>query len=188
MPLFVWILIGVVCIIVIWFITAYNSLVKLRVLVDEAFSGMDIFMKKRNDLIPNLVETVKGYMAHEAQTLDSVVAARHKVMSTRSAEPIENRIKCENELSGALTRLMAVAEQYPDLKADSQFTNLSGQLAAVETDISQARKYFNGSVRQYNTRIAVFPVSIVARIGSFTKKPFFELADAGERDVPLVSF
>jgi len=188
MPLVVWIFLGVIIVILIWFIASYNSLVKLRVLYEEAFSGMDVFMKKRYDLIPNLVETVKGYAAHESQTLDSVVAARSRAISAGSADSIENRTARESELTGALSRLMAIVEQYPALKADSQFLNLSQQLSSIETDISQARKYYNGTVRMYNTKIALFPVSIVASIGRFTKQPFFELENASERDTPQVSF
>ena len=188
MPLVVWIVLGVIVVIVIWFIASYNSLVKLRVLYEEAFSGMDVFMKKRYDLIPNLVETVKGYAAHESKTLDSVVSARSRAISAGSAASIENRNACESELTGALSRLMVVVEQYPALKADSQFLNLSQQLSSIETDISQARKYYNGTVRMYNTKIALFPVSIIASIGRFAKQPFFELENASERDTPVVSF
>lgn len=186
MPVYVWICIGVVVVIVIWFIAMYNSLVKLRALCEEAFSGMDIFMKKRCDLIPNLVETVKGYAAHESQTLEAVIAARSNAVG--GAASVESRIKSEGELGEAISRLMVVVERYPELKADSQFTNLSQQLAAVETDISQARKYYNGAVRQLNTKIAVFPVSIVAGVGRFVKQPYFELGDEGDRAVPKVGF
>ena len=180
-------IVGVALIIAVWLIAVYNSIVKLRVLSEEAFSGMDIFMKMRNDLIPNLVETLKGYMAHESQTLESVITARSRAISTSSADSIETRVDCERELGGAVSRMMMVAEQYPELKADSQFLNLSQQLTSVETDIAQARKYYNGAVRMYNTRIALFPVTIVAGMGRFIKLPYFELDDVGERDVPLVS-
>jgi len=188
MPLVVWILLGVIIVIVIWFIASYNSLVKLRVLYEEAFSGMDVFIKKRYDLIPSLVETVKGYAAHESKTLDSVVSARSRAISAGNADSIESRNACESELTGALSRLMVVVEQYPALKADSQFLNLSQQLSSIETDISQARKYYNGTVRMYNIKLAIFPVSIVASIGRFIKQPFFELENASERDTPQVSF
>jgi LemA protein len=188
MPVFAWIIIGIICVIVIWFIAKYNGFVKLRALVEEAFSGMDIFMKKRHDLIPNLVETVKGYMAHEAQTLESVIAARNRAAGGGGDGSIENRIKSESELESAISRMMLVVERYPELKADSQFLNLSQQLSSVETDISQARKYYNGAVRQVNTKIALFPASIVASAGHFTKQPYFELDDASERAVPQVSF
>ena len=138
MPLVFWIFLGIIIIIIVWFIASYNSLVKLRVLYEEAFSGMDVFMKKRYDLIPNLVETVKGYAAHESQTLDSVVAARSRAIGAGSADSIENRTARESELTGALSRLMAIVEQYPALKADSQFLKLSQQLSSIDTDISQA--------------------------------------------------
>ena len=187
MPIAAWICIGVACVIIIWFIATYNSLVKLRALFEEAFSGMDIFMKKRYDLIPNLVETVKGYMAHEAQTLEAVVSARNRAVSG-AAGPVESRLESERELTGAVSRLLVVAEQYPQLKADSQFLNLSQQLGSVETDISQARKYYNGAIRKLNTKIGLFPASIVASIGRFTKQPYFELDDASERAAPKVGF
>jgi LemA protein len=188
MPIIAWVFIGVVCLLIIWYVATYNALVKLRNLVEEAFSGMDIFMKKRHDLIPNLIETVKGYAAHEAQTLESVVAARNLAISAGGNGSIESRIKSENELGGALSRLLVLAEQYPQLKADSQFLNMSQQLSSIETDISQARKYYNGAVRQFNTKTALFPASIVASIGHFEKQPYFELEDAGERAVPQVNF
>ncbi|MCL2539116.1 MAG: LemA family protein [Oscillospiraceae bacterium] len=188
MPIAAWIAIGAAALIIIWYISVYNSLVKRRVLYEEAFSGMDIFMKKRFDLIPNLVETVKGYAAHESSTLEAVISARNQAVAAENSGSIENRLASESALSGAISRLLVVAEQYPQLKADSQFLNLSQQLASVETDISQARKYYNGAVRQFNTKIGLFPASIVASLGRFTKQPFFELDDAGERSAPQVSF
>ncbi len=188
MPLAAWIIIGAIVLIVLWFIAIYNSLVKLRALYEEAFSGMDIYMKKRYDLIPNLVETVKGYASHESKTLESVIAARNQAVNAGNSGSIENRIQSETELSNAISRLMVVVEQYPQLKADSQFLNLQQQLSAIENDISQARKYYNGAVRQFNTKIGLFPASIVASIGRFTKQPYFELEDASERKAPQVSF
>lgn len=188
MPWFVWLIIGVIVLIVLWFISVYNSLVKLRALYEEAFSGMDIYMKKRYDLIPNLVETVKGYAAHESGTLEAVINARNKAVNASGSGSVEDRIASEGELSNAISRLMVVVEQYPQLKADSQFLNLSQQLSSIENDIAQARKYYNGAVRQFNTKIAMFPASIVASMGSFTKQPYFELDDASERQAPKVSF
>lgn len=188
MPIVAWVCIGVVVIIVIWFIAVYNALVRLRALYEEAFSGMDIYMKKRHDLIPNLVETVKGYAAHESKTLESVIAARNRAVGAGSAGSAEDRIKCESELSSAISRLLVVVEQYPQLKADSQFLNLSNQLSAIENDISQARKYYNGAVRKFNTKIALFPASIVASICRFMKQPYFELDDVSDREAVQVSF
>jgi len=188
MPLAAWICVGVVCVVVMWVITSYNSLVKLRALFEEAFSGMDIFMKKRCDLIPNLVETAKGYMAHESQTLEAVIAARNRAIGNTSSGSVEERIQIEKDFGEAISRLMVVVERYPELKADRQFLNLSQQLTSLENDISQARKYYNGAVRQFNTKIALFPVSIIASIGHFIKQPYFELDDASERVAPKVSF
>ena len=186
----VWIIvIGVIVLIVLWFISIYNSLVKLRAQYEESFSGMDIFMKKRYDLIPNLVETVKGYAAHEKDTLEAVISARNNAVNNSGNASVEDRLKSEGELSGALSRLMVLVEQYPQLKADSQFANLSQQLSGLETDIAQARKYYNGTVREFNTKIAVFPASIVAGFGKFEKQPYFELENpAVERQAPQVSF
>ena len=188
MQIFAFILAGVVCLIAIWFIALYNALVKLRALHEEALSSMDIFLKKRHDLIPNLVETVKGYAGHESQTFESVVAARNRAMGNENESSVMARIQSEGALDNAIARMMLVVEQYPQLKADSQFLNLSQQLSSIETDISQSRKYYNGSVRQFNTKIALFPASIVASIGHFAKQPYFELDDAGERSVTSVSF
>lgn len=184
----VWVVIGVVVLIILWFISVYNSLVRLRALYEEAFSGMDIYMKKRYDLVPNLVETVKGYAAHESGTLEAVINARNRAVNISGTGSVEDRIKSEGELSDAISRLMVVVEQYPQLKADSQFLNLSQQLSAIEDDIAQARKYYNGAVRQFNTKIAIFPASIVASMGSFTKQPYFEMEDTSERQTPKVQF
>jgi len=188
MPLAAWIAIGAVVLIALWYISTHNSLVKLRVLYEEAFSGMDIFMKKRYDLIPNLVETVKGYAAHESSTLEAVISARNQAANAGNSGSVEDRLQSENELSSAISRLMVVVEQYPQLRADSQFLNLSQQLSSIETDISQARKYYNGAVRQFNTKIGLFPASIVASLGRFAKQPFFELDSVSERSAPQVSF
>ena len=188
MQILIWVIVGAIVLIVLWFISAFNSLVKLRALYEEAFSGMDIFLKKRYDLIPNLVETVKGYASHESSTLEAVINARNRAASGTNRASVEDRLENEALLSGAVTRLLAVAEQYPQLKADSQFLNLSAQLANLEGDIAQSRKYYNGAAREYNTKIALFPTSIVASIGKFTKQPYFELEDASERSSPEVSF
>ena len=182
-------IIGIVVVIILWFVSIYNSLVKLRAQYEEAFSGMDVFMKRRYDLIPNLVETVKGYAAHESETLEAVIGARNQAVNTGGGSgSMEDRVKSEGQLSSAVSRLMIVAEQYPQLKADSQFLNLSQQLSQLETDIAQSRKYYNGAVRQFNTKIAVFPSSVVASMGKFVKQPYFELEDVSQRQAPQVSF
>jgi LemA protein len=166
-------------------IGAYNGLVKLRNLVEEAFSTMDVYLKKRYDLIPNLVETVKGYAAHEAGTLEKVVQARKMAASAGS---IEDRIQGENMLTGALRSLFALAEAYPDLKANANFMDLQAQLQKVEEDIANSRKYYNATVREYNTRTEVFPYNIIAGLFKFTRKALFEVAEEAERQRVEVKF
>lgn len=174
-----------VVLLAIFVVTAYNGLVRLRNGVEEAFSTMDVYMKKRFDLIPNLVETVKGYTTHEADTLERIVHARNE---TASATSMEDRLKNENMLSGALRDLFALAERYPDLKANENYLDLQNQLRIVEEDISNSRKYYNGTVKNYNTRTEIFPYNIIAGIFGFARKPLFELADEAERDNVQVQF
>lgn len=166
-------------------IGAYNGLVKLRNLVEEAFSTMDVYLKKRYDLIPNLVETVKGYAAHEAGTLEKVVQARNMAASAGS---IEDRIQGENMLTGALRSLFALAEAYPDLKANANFMDLQAQLQKVEEDIANSRKYYNATVREYNTRTEVFPYNFIAGLFKFTRKALFEVTEEAERQRVEVKF
>lgn len=171
----------------IWFVATRNKLVMADTNVEEAFSGMDIYMKKRYDLIPNLVETVKGYAAHESETLENVIAARNAAYGADRSDK-EGVAKAEGELAGALSRLMVVAEQYPNLKADAQFLDLQRQLQSIETDIAQSRKYYSGSVKQYNQLVRMFPSSIVASMSGFKTAAYFEIADDAERNAPTVSF
>jgi LemA protein len=174
----------VLVIIAIWYVSVYNSLVGLKVRVEEAFATMDVFLKKRYDLIPNLVETVKGYASHEKVTLEAVINARS---SAHDSTNIEEKIKNEGELTKALGRLMMLSESYPDLKADSQFLNLQNQLQTLENEISQARKYYNGIVKTFNTLILTFPSMIVASISKFEKAEFFNIEEE-ERENVKVSF
>ena len=175
----------IIVILVFAFIGMYNGLVKLRNIVEEAFSTMDVYMKKRFDLIPNIVETVKGYAGHEKETLERVVQARS---IAQTASTPEARIQGENQLSGALKSLFAISEGYPQLRANENFMNLQRQLQDVEMDIANARKYYNGAVRTYNTKTEVFPNSIVASMFRFTRKPLYEIADAAERENVKVEF
>ncbi len=183
----VWILVAIVVVIVLWAIGGYNGLVKLKVLVEEAFSGIDIFLKKRFDLIPNLVETVKGYAKHEAETLMNVVQARGGVVNNPNASH-EDKIAADKEVTGALRQLMVVVEQYPNLKADTQFLNLQTQLTSVENDLAQSRKYYNGTVRNYNTKCRTFPTVILAGIFGYKPEPFFEISDEAERQNVQIKF
>ncbi len=180
----VYIAIGVIVIILLWVVSAYNGLVKLRNMVREAFSTMDVYMKKRYDLIPNLVETVKGYAAHEAGTLEKVIKARN---SAASATTIEGKIEGENALAGTLKSLFALAEAYPDLKANTNFMDLQRQLQAVEGDIANSRKYYNAVVRDYNIKIESFPSVIVASMFGFKHETMFEI-NSVERENVKVQF
>lgn len=162
----------------------YNSLVKLRNQSDEAFSTMDIFLKKRYDMIPNLVEIVKQYATHERETLEKVIQARNMAMNAQS---FEQRTHNENLLTGALKSLFAVSENYPNLKADSSFLNLQHQLVALENDISQSRKYYNGVVKVMNNKVEMFPTNIFAGILGFKRYPYF-MADDYERQNVQIHF
>lgn len=165
--------------------TTYNRLVGLRNQVEEAFSTMDVYLKKRHDLIPNLVETVKGYAKHEKETLENVIKARNQAVN---ATTLDDKVAAENAVSGMIGRLFALAEAYPDLKANTNFQELMGQLKSVEEDIANSRKYFNGTTRQFNTSIEVFPANLIAGMFNFTKKPLFEVEDETERQNVKVSF
>lgn len=178
-------LIALVVILGVYLVGAYNGFVVSRNKVEEAFSTMDVYLIKRSDLIPNLVETVKGYAKHEKETLENVIKARNSAVSAVSAE---DKIKAAGEVSGMLNRLFALAESYPDLKANTNFQDLMAQLKVVEEDIANARKYYNGIVRQYNTSIEVFPANIVANLFKFIKKPLFEVEEESQRKNVKVEF
>lgn len=180
-----YIILAVVVVLVLWVIGSYNGLVRLRNHVEEAFSTMDVYLKKRYDLIPNLVETVKGYSKHESETLEQVIAARNRAVSAGSAE---EKIACEREVAGALKSLFALAEAYPDLKANTNFLDLQQSLKAVESDIANARKYYNGVVKAYNIKTEVFPSSLIAGLFRFTRKPLYEVNDSAERENVKVQF
>lgn len=178
-------LIVVLILIGVYVVSSYNVLVVLRNKVEEAFSTMDVYLVKRHDLIPNLVETVKGYAKHEKETLEKVIQARNQAVN---ASTLEDKVEAEKAVSGVLGRLFALAESYPDLKANTNFQELMSQLKAVEEDIANARKYYNGATRQFNTSLEVFPRNIVAGFFKFTKKPLFEVQDESERQNVKVSF
>ncbi len=187
MPWFVWLIIALVVVLVIvvvcWWIGTRNKFVRLEEACDESLSGIDVYLKKRYDLIPNLVETVKGYAKHESQTLENVIKARNAAMTATG----DAKVQAENQLSGTLKTLFALSEAYPSLKADTQFLSLQNQLQAIEGDLSQARKYYNGTVKKYNTEIRLFPGSIVANAMKLEKRAFFT-ADETERQNVKVQF
>jgi LemA protein len=180
-------LVFIAILVVVGFIVAgiYNGLVQLRVRADNAWSDIDIQLKRRHDLIPNLVETVKGYAAHEKGTFENVARYRSAAMAATSAE---DRAQAEGQLTQALRGLLAVAENYPDLKANVQFQSLQQSLADLEDAIQNSRRYYNAVVRDLNTKIQSFPSNIIAGMFNFQQKQFFEIADAAERTVPSVKF
>jgi LemA protein len=166
-------------------VAVYNKLVKFRTLVDEAWSGINVQLKKRHDLIPNLMETVRGYAAHEKETFESVTLARNTAIQAQSVKTQE---VAENQLSGALSRLLAVSERYPELKANQNFLQLQEQLGTIEGDIEKSRRYYNGAVRQKNIAIDTFPSNLIANMFGFEKSPFFELDSEAEKAVPKIKF
>ncbi len=180
-----WIVLGVVALIAIYAVSQYNGFVNLKNVVEEAFSTMDVYLKKRYDLIPNIVETVKGYASHEKETLEQVIAARNKAVNASTPEA---QLEAEGDLNKVMGRLFALTESYPDLKANTNFMDLQNQLQTIETEIAQSRKYYNGTVRQYNTKVESFPSNIIANIFNFIKKPLFEVTDAVERENVKVQF
>jgi LemA protein len=179
------IIIGVIVIAVLVFILTRNSMVGSRNRVDESWSGIDVQLKRRHDLVPNLVETVKGYATHEQKVFEETTKARAEAMQAASVQTTQ---EAEAKLSGALTELRAVAEQYPELRATENFQQLQRNLSEIEDEIQASRRIYNSNVQSYNTKIQIFPNSIIAGMGGFTARDFFEIADAGERDPVEVKF
>lgn len=188
-----YLIIGIVALVVIiaigiiaWAISVYNNFIRMRNNVDEAFSTMDVYMKKRYDLIPNLVETVKGYAKHESETLEKVISARNLALNSASQE---EQIKNEKSLSSALKTLFnVVVEKYPELKANQNFIELQNSLKSIEAEIANSRKYYNGTVKVYNVKREVFPSNIIANMYKFEKKPLYEITNEQEREGVKVQF
>jgi len=170
---------------VLYLMTAYNGLVRLKVQCDNAWSDIDVQLKRRYDLIPNIVETVKGYAAHEKGTLEAVVAARNQAMTAKGPAA---KGEAEGLLTGALRQVFALAEAYPQLRAVESFTQLQNTLNEIEDSVQNARRYYNAVVRDFNTMIEQFPSNIVAGMGHFKEREFFQVSAAAEREVPKVSF
>ena len=185
MSIILYLLLAAVVLIPLYGIVLYNKLVKSRNMVEEGWSGIDVQLKRRADLIPNLVETVKGYVAHEKGVLEEVTRAR---AAATSAIGVEATRQAENVLTSALRQLFAVAEAYPDLKADGNFQQLQSQLAEVEDNIQKARRYYNGAVRQLNTSVEMFPSNVVASQFRFERAEYFEIEDPHSREVPKLDF
>ena len=175
----------VIAILAIWLIAMYNGLITLKNKVDEGWSDIDTQLKRRYDLLPNMVEAVKGYAKHESGTFEKVTQARTMAMSATTPEA---KAQAENMLSGTLKSLFALSENYPDLKANQNFMDLQATLKDIEDHIQLSRRYYNATVRDFNTKIAVFPNNIFAGMFGFARKEFFEVGSAAERDNVKVSF
>jgi len=181
------ILIVLVVAVVGYAIVAYNGLVRARQMVQEAWSGIDVQLKRRADLIPNLVETVKGYAGHEKETLEQVTEMRSRAQAVPDGD-VAGRAAAESMLSQALGRLIAVAEDYPDLKANENFLQLQETLDTVEGEIQMSRRYYNGSARELNVKVESFPSNFVANAFKFVQAPYFEMENPDDRKTPQVSF
>jgi LemA protein len=182
-----WIIIAVIVAIAIYAIAIFNRLVRLRQMTNEAWSGIDVQLKRRSDLVPNLVEAVKGFAAHERSTLDDVTALRGAARAVPESD-VAGRAKAESALSTGVSKLIALAESYPDLKASGNFLELQKQLSALEDDLQMSRRYYNGAARNLNVAVQSFPSSILAGACGFASRDFFELTDAAERSAPEIKF
>lgn len=180
--MWLWIVIAIVVVLLLLVLSTYNSLVRLNNRVGEAFSTMDVYLKKRWDLIPNIVETVKGYAKHEKETLEGVISLRNGAYDKMSDD---EKVEANNELSRGITKIMALAEAYPDLKANENFKDLSRELSKVEEDIANARKYYNGSVRDFNNKVQIFPNNIFAGMFGFKPKKMYEALDSERENVKV---
>jgi len=185
MPQYLWIIIAVAVVIILWFIGTYNGLITRRNHVSESWSDIDVQLKRRYDLIPNLMESVKGYMTHERETLEKVTAARTVAMG---AKTMTEHAKSENMITEALKSVFAVAENYPDLKASQNFLQLQDELSDTENKIQAARRFYNSNVMDYNTKIQSVPSNIVAGMFTFTAREFFELSEPAAREPVKVKF
>ncbi|MBU1951346.1 LemA family protein [Patescibacteria group bacterium] len=185
MSTLLWVVVGIIAIVILWFVATYNGLIRLRNRTDEAWSDIDVQLKRRYDLIPNLVETVKGYASHEKQLFENVTKARSNAMQATTPE---EQGKAENMLAGTLKSLFAVAENYPDLKANQNFAKLQDELSDTENKIQASRRFYNGNVRDFNTKLQVFPTNMIASMLGFKKKEFFEIEEAEQRENVEVKF
>ena len=180
-----WVVLGLVVLVLLYFIATYNRLVRLRALVKEGFSGITVQLRRRADLIPNLVESVQGYAAHEREVFEEVTQAR---AATVNAGSVEAAAQADAQLTGVLGRLFAVAEDYPELKANTNFLQLQDQLANIEGELQSSRRYYNATVRVLNSTIQSFPAVAIARPMGFTEEPFYQDEDPSIQSAPKVSF
>ena len=180
--MWIYVIIAIVVLVLIYFGVTYNSFVKLNNTVKEAFSTMDVYLKKRWDLIPNIVETVKGYAKHEKSILKEIIELRNSIYDDM---PANEKFEANNKLSQGINRLMAIAEAYPNLKANENFKDLSQQLTKVEDDIANSRKYYNGSVRIFNNKVQMFPSNIIARMLGFKEQKMFEASEEERKNIQV---
>jgi len=182
-----WVVLGVIAVVVIWAISVYNGLVAMRQRTNQAFADIDVQLKQRSDLIPNLVETVKGYAAHERGTLEAVVNARNTALA---APGVEQKVAAENMLSSALGKLFALSEAYPDLKANQNFMQLQSQISDIENKLAASRRFYNNAVQEFNTGIQQFPAAVFAGIFGFSQRTFFDVGEnrAQLEQAPSVKF
>lgn len=182
MSITLFVLLGIAVVFILWLIAVYNSLIRLRNRVKEAWSDIDVQLKRRHDLIPNLIESVKGYMTHERTLLENITKARSEAMSAQQSGNTADLAKAESMLGGMLGKLQIAVEAYPDLKANQNVAQLMDELSDTENKIQASRRFYNGQVRDFNTKIEVFPNNMIAGSMKFTKFEFFEVEDAKERE------
>lgn len=182
-----WIGVGIVAIFLMWGVMAYNGLVRLKNWVKEAWAQIDVQLQRRNDLIPNLVETVKGYTKHESETLSEVIRMRNQLTNAQAAASPQETMELSNQLTGALKTVFALSEAYPDLKANENFLNLQEELTNTENKIAYSRQLYNSSVAQYNIKVQTFPTLLIARMAGFTNEVLLE-TPAQAKEVPTVKF
>ncbi|MGO6968743.1 LemA family protein [Rhizobium leguminosarum] len=182
-----YIALGVIVLVALYLVFIYNGLVRARQMAEEAWSGIDVQLKRRADLIPNLIETVKGYAAHEKSTLEEVVELRNKAQAVPSGD-VAGRAQAESLLGQALGRVIALAEAYPDLKANQNFAELQASLETMEGELQMARRYYNGAARDLNVKVESFPSNLVAGQFGFAKREYFEITNETDRAVPTVKF
>ncbi len=182
-----YVLIGIIVLLVLYGVFLYNTLVKARQMAEEAWSGIDVQLKRRADLIPNLIETVKGYAAHEKTTLEEVIELRNRAQTVPSGD-VAGRAVVEGMLSQALGKLFALAEAYPDLKANQNFLELQNSLETIESEIQMSRRYYNGAARDLNVKVESVPSNIIASQFGFSKRDYFEIDNPADRAVPTVQF
>lgn len=183
-----YVILGIIVILLIIVISLYNGLIRLKNRVDEAWSDIDVQLKRRYDLIPNLVNTVKGYASHEQETLEKVINARNVAMASQASGDASSQAQAENNLSGTLKSIFALAESYPDLKANTNFLELQRELADTENKIQASRRFYNTNVRDFNTKIEVFPNNMIAAWLKFTSRKFFEIENEVEKENVEVKF